>query len=228
VKIQFHICFLIAVFIAISCGKTNNNENVIAWVKNEAITTAELKHWMLLGKANVFNYFHQKYGVNDSKNFWIQKLGNEIPLEKLKETALEQAKRCKVQQIIALEKGIIETANFDEILGKLQKINDERKQKIEKGEPIYGPIRFTSRTYFFHVFDKMQIELKTELAKDELKPGKEDLLNLRKNKEQSLQEISGFLTMQYVDKNYESYIDKQTSKLDIKLNKSVYKKISLD
>lgn len=221
-----HICFLLLVFIALSCGE--QEQNVVAWINNEAITKAELKHWMLLEKANVYNYFYRKYGVNDNNKFWTQKQGNEIPIDKLKKTALEKAKRCKIQQIIALNKGLIETTNFDNIIGELETVNAERERKVENGEPVYGPVQFTSRTYFSHVFDKMKIELKTELAKDELKPDKKDLLGMQKDLTQSLEDISGFLTMQYVDLNYESYIDKQMIGLQINLNEAVYKKISID
>jgi hypothetical protein len=221
-----YIVFFIVMFIALSCNK--KEENVVAWINNEAITKSELRHWMLLEKANVYNYFYRKYGVNDSDNFWIQKLGDEVPLEKLKETALEQARRCKVQQIIALKKGIIKTANFDEIISELEKVNVERNMKVENNEPIYGPVQFTSRTYFFHVFDKMQIELKTELAKDELKPSKDVLLSMQKDKADAKKDISGFLTMQYVDKNYDTYIDKLVYVADMKINTKVYKKISVN
>jgi len=226
VKNYSYICFLVVVLIALSCDK--QNQDIVAWVNNEAITTAELKHWMLLEKANVFNYFHWKHGVDDSDNFWIQKLGNEIPLEKLKETALEQAKRCKVQQIIALEKGIIETANFDEVIGEMKKVNAERKMKVRNGEPIYGPVEFTSRTYFFHVFDKMQIELKNELAKNELKPSHEELNRMKNNHSNATKDVTGFLTMQYADKNYDSYIDQQMKELDVEINEIVYNNIRLN
>ena len=163
-----YICFLIALLLTISC--ITNNADTVAWINNEPITKAELKHWMLLEKANVYGYFYRKYNVSDSDKFWTQKQGDEIPLGKLKQVALEKASKCKVQQILALEKGIIKTANFDEIIRELETVNTERKRKVENSEPIYGPIQFTSRTYFFHVFDKMVIELKNELAKDELKP----------------------------------------------------------
>lgn len=221
-----YIIFLVVLLIAVGCNKTK--PTFVAWLDNEAITKSEMKHWMLLEKANVYNYFYRKYKVEDSKHFWTQKKGDEIPLEKLKETAIQKAKRCKIQQLLAREKGIIKTANFDEIVGKMKKVNAERKQKVEKGEPIYGPVQFTTRTWFFHVFDKMVIELKNELAKNELKPGNEELMQMQKNSGQASVDNSGFLTMQYVDSNYEEYIDSLMSATDFKITSEVYKKISLE
>lgn len=225
-KLGKHIGFLFLLLITISC-KTNNPE-VVAWVNNHAITKSELKHWMLLEKANVFNYFHRKHGVNDNENFWTQKLGDEIPIKKLKETALKQAKRCKVQQIIALKKGIIETTNFDKIIGELEIVNTERNQKVERGEPVYGPVQFTSRTYFSHIFDKMQIELKNELAKKELKPTQHYLQNMTQKYPEANKDITGFLSMQYVDNNYDNYFDSLTNTFELKINKSVFKTVSLN
>lgn len=221
-----YIIFLMVLLIAVGC--TKSKPDMVASLGSEVITKSELKHWMLLEKANVYSYFYREYGVEDSEQFWTQKLGDEIPLDKLKALALEKAKRCKVQQILALEKGIIKTANFDDIAEKMEAINVERRQKVEKGEPIYGPVKFTSRTYFSHVFDKMVIELKNELAKHELKPDEEELLIMQKKAGIASGESAGFLSMQYVDQHYEAYIDKIMSATDMKVNNEVYDKISLE
>lgn len=225
-KILKHIFILISLLGLVSCEHVDTN--IVGSINNEVITKTELNHWMLLEKANVYSYFFRKYDVQDSEQFWIEKQGDEIPLEKLKETALESAKRCKVQQVLALDKGIIKTTNFDEIMQELDNINAERLRKVENGEPIYGPKQFTSRTYFSHVFDKMVIALKNELAKDELKPN-EDQLNLIKDKAiDSKKDIKGFLIMQYVDSNYEAYINNISAKTIVSINTKVYKTIRIN
>ncbi|MEO9514081.1 MAG: hypothetical protein ABJN84_03110 [Flavobacteriaceae bacterium] len=216
---------IIFVFLTCVISCQNSDSEIVASLNNEPITKSELKHWMLLGKANVYNYFYRKYDVQDREQFWIEKQGDEIPLEKLKKTALEVAKRYKIQQLLALQKGIVSTINFDEIMLDLEKVNAERKRKVEKGEPIYGPIQFTSRTYFSHVFDKMVIALKNELSKDELKPNNKQLKLL---KEKSNKDMIGFLTMQYVDTNYKAYIDSLTVGSTVKIDKKVYEKIHIN
>ena len=222
-----HICLYFILFIAFSCGD-NNKHQIAAWVNDEPISEAELKHWMLLEKANVFNYFYQKYNMPDSDDFWTQKLDDEIPLTMLKIVALEKAKRCKTQQLLALKKGIIKTANFHEIISQLGSINAARKKKMENGEAVYGPVQFTTRTYFFSVYDKMLIDLKNELAKEELKLDSEDLINLQKDFDPEEKDNLGFLTMQYVDDNYDLYIDELMSKMDMKINNANYEKVGLD
>ncbi len=225
-KVYKHIGFLLLLLITLACVK--QEQNVVARLNDEAITRAELKHWMLLEKASVYNYFFRKYKVEDSEHFWTEKQGDEIPLELLKAQALEKVKRCKIQQLLALEKGIIKTSNFDEIMKELETVNAERKKKVEKGEPIYGPKQFTSRTYFFHVFDKMVIALKNELAKNELKPSNEQLKLMQSANNHSDKDISGFLTMQYVDTNYEAFIDNLMNATVVKINKKIYSNISLE
>ena len=190
----------------------------MACVNDEAISKSELKHWMLLEKANVYNYFYQTYKETANDNFWTQQLGDEIPLNKLREVALYKAKRSKVQLTLARDKGIIATADFDGIIQKLANVNNDRKAKNEKGEPIYGPVKFTSRTYFFDYFDKTVIELKNALAKNELKP---DNLQLQALQQQSNGNLE-FLIMQFVDENYEEFIDQLTDKASIKINHKVY------
>lgn len=220
--------YIFLVLLLHSPGCDNRKPLLVATLGSESITSTELKHWMLLEKANVYNYFYRKYKVDDSNQFWTQELGGEIPLEKLKAIALEKAKRCKVQQILALEKGVIKTTNFDEIIGEIDGVNEERMEKAEKGEPIYGPVQFTTRTYFSHVFDKLVIELKNELAKKELKPGKEELQLVQEKAGQTSMDNTGFLKMQFADQHYDAYIDELMGAADINVNIDVYDKISFD
>ncbi len=219
-------CFFLIFLVATSCHNNEliNKSEVVACVNNEPISTLEFKYWMLLEKANVYNYFYHKYQMSDSDNFWTQHLGNEIPLEKLKEVALMKAKRCKVQLTLARDKGIVETVDFDEIMGGLEEVNAQRREKVERGEPIYGPLQFSKRTYFSDLFDKTMIELKNALAKSELKPDDIIMQELHPRANRNLE----FLIMQYVDENYEKYIDQLTNKAEISINHEIYQNIELD
>jgi len=217
------IGFILTVIILVACQ--SNNPNEVARVNNHPITKSELQHRMLLEKANVYSYFYRKYGVDDCDDFWFQKLGDEVPIEKLRKVALTKVVRMKTQQILAFEKGLIKTINFDDILKDLEIVNAQRKQKVEQGEPIYGPVRFTSRTYFQHEFDRMVIKLKDELAKDELKPDQDELIKLQKANGQPDVNLSGFFIKQYVDKNYQRYIDLLSDSCDVEINNEEYEKI---
>lgn len=208
--------FAISFVLFISCDK--NDTNVIAWVNQYPVSNAEFKHWMLLQRAEVHNYFYNKYQLADSEDFWETEKEGQSPLEKLKEMALEKAARCKVQQVMALKKGIVDNIDFDQMMVEMQEENLQRKKKIERGEVVYGAKRYTPRTYFAHEFDKMVIQLKTALVNDELRPSEKDIKALIENDDYPLDEHKGFYQMQYVEKNYDQFIDSLVNTAAIELN----------
>jgi hypothetical protein len=201
----------------VSCNK--DDASVIAWVNQYPISNAEFKHWMLLQRAAVHNYFYTTYNIADSEDFWETETEGESPMEMLKEMALEKAVRCKVQQIMALENGIADHIDFDQMMLEMQEENLKRKKKIEKGEVVYGAKHYTERTYFAHEFDKMVIQLKSALSKEELKPSEKDLKAMVKNEHFPLEDNLSFYQMQYVETNYAQFIDSLTQSAEVKLNK---------
>jgi len=219
-------CFAVAMlFVLTNCSQEPND--VVARVEGQTITSSELTYWMLLEKANTFNYFYQKYKVVDSKSFWTQKFGNETPLARLRRVALNKAVRCKIQQILALDKGIIESANFNKIMQELDGVNAERKSAVSNQEPVYGLVRFTKRTYFSHVLDKMIVQLKNKLAENELKPDAKTMRELKSKHPHPSENLSGFITMQYVDQVYEQYVDAMARKAKVEINSGVFTRVSL-
>lgn len=222
-----HKSFLFALAILMfSCNKVNTD--IVAKVNNYPISMSELRYWMLLQRAEVYNYYYREYGINDSDDFWEEKIEGKSPLEMLKELALEKAVRIKIQQILALEKGIVDQIDFNQIISKMEGENLRRKEKVEKGEVIYGQLEFTERTYFALEFDKMLLKLKPELLKSELNPSEEELELLVKNKEFPLEDHYGFYKMQYVEENYEQYIDSLVERAEIELNKKNWGAIDAD
>jgi hypothetical protein len=218
----------IFLFPVLITGCSEDRQNVVAVLENHPITTAELRYWMLLEKANVYSYFYRKHQVADGDDFWTTKLADEVPLERLKETALAKVKRCKVQQILARQKGIIHTAHFDEIVHALDRVNKERMKRIENGEPVYGPTQFTTRTYFSHVFDKMVIDLKSALATKELKFEDQQQPAVHGATVQDSTIKVGALNMFLVDKRYEQYIDSLALWSVLDVHEKVYRDIGLE
>lgn len=211
---------------SISCK--DQRPEPVAWVNDLLISQLEFRHWMLLEKANTFNYFYQKYKVNESDHFWTDTFGGEVPIDRLRKVALEKAIDCKVQQAMALEKGVIDRVDFDVIVQKVKQVNTARKKTVESGEPVYGPVKFTKRTYFSYVFDKMVIDLKNELAKKELRPNQEQLRLLKSKSGDTSKDLSGFLGMQYVDQEYPNYVKKIVSNATVSINDQVYRTIQLN
>ena len=213
---KYHIFIILILFLSLTEGCTRD-KNIIAMVNGIPVTSSEMSYWMLLEKADVYRYFYQKYEVKDSENFWYTSCGGEIPIKKLKKKAFNNAKRCKVEQQLAYNKAIISEMNFDSIVSKVAVLNKKRSEKIKKGIVVYGPKKFTIRTYFLYQHDKMVYELKDELRKKELKPTRKDLELLKPGDQYSVDNNHLFYEMQYVDKNYDSFIDSMTQIAVVKL-----------
>lgn len=223
-KSNILITLILIVMLLASC---QNDTSVAAWVDDAPITLSEMNYWMLLNKAKVHRHFYMTYGVNDSDDFWASSYGEESPLEMLKSLALQDAKRCKVQQLLACEKGLIVELNFDSMVASMPRANQKRSEKVERGEVIYGPKQFTIRTYFSYLNDKMVFKLKEQLVKQELAPTREELEALKPSPETSVDQYKGFLSMQYVDDNYDAFIDSIMAAYVVRLNKSNWNTIVL-
>lgn len=219
--------FLAVILVSFLAGACQKNTEVVAWVDEAPITTSEMNYWMLLKKAEVYRYFYLEYGVNDSDDFWHSEYEGESTINRLKNLALDASKRCKVQQILAYDRGLIDEMNFDVVIAQMVGENSERAQKLSRGEVIYGPKAFTHRTYFAYQFDKMVIALKEKLAHKELKASHEDLELLKPNAEISVEEYEGFLRRQYVDENYEAFIDSIAKSTRVKLNKKIWQSLKI-
>jgi len=223
---QYYILSILS-FLLLMAGACQKDSGVVAWVDEAPITSSEMDYWMLLNKAEVYRHFYQEYGINDSDTFWLSTYGGKQPTEMLKTRALYEARRCKVQQLLALQKGVSTEINFDSIVANLEQENIRRAEKVRRGEPIYGPKKFTVRTYFASEHDKMVYALKDKLAEQELKPTQREMELLRSNNKVSGSDRDLFFTMQFVDENYDAYIDSVTRSSTIIINEKIWKSIEL-
>jgi len=198
-------------------GCTTEKNGIFLHVNDEPVTLSELEFWMSLSKAEVSGYFFREYGVQQTADFWEKSYGQESPSEMLKELAIKRLVECKVQQLFAKELGLIDNIGFDQLMSELQDFNEDRKIRHAKGEPIYGPIQFTSRTYFDHVFDKMVYDVKQYLLNEH-----SDLIingvNDGGTQNGAPLENSGFYQMQSVDLVYEQMVAQRIMEADVRIN----------
>ena len=90
--------------------------NTVATINGEKVVLAEFQHWLSLNKFKVYSFFYKKFGVRGSENFWQSTYGGYFPKDILKEIALKEIIRIKLQMILAKEKGILSTINYDQIV----------------------------------------------------------------------------------------------------------------
>jgi len=115
-------------------------------------------------RAAVFNYFRDKYGTQDHPTFWTTSYGGEIPAEKAKELALKEIVRIKTQQQLAQQHGILVDTSYAAFSSKLQQENQRRKQMVDQGQVIYGPIQYDEAGYYDYLISNMIIDLKEQLV----------------------------------------------------------------
>lgn len=224
---MFRAIFIYAAIVLLALGACSTSDKEVAYVEGYPITASEMHYWMLLKKAEVNRYFYREHRVHNADNFWENEYNNESPIAMLKNLAMQEAKRCKVQQIMAFERGLVQEIHFDSITAQVGVENSRRAEKVERGEVIYGHQHFTQRSYFSHQFDNMVYLLKQELSEQELKPSLAELEQFIPSDTFMIDEYMGFLKMQYVDENYEAFVDSMANNVKIKLNKRVWNTITL-
>ena len=74
-----------------------NNNDSIAWGNSEPIACCEFAIYFPKHKADVVSYIKNKYGENDSKDFWTKDFGNgDIPINLAKKATLEEIELVKL------------------------------------------------------------------------------------------------------------------------------------
>jgi hypothetical protein len=203
----------------------------VATVDDEEVSAAELRHWMLLERAAVARYFFREHGVRDAGDLWRREFGGESPAKMLRERALREIVRIKVQQLLAREKGIVDTANFLEIMEARAEVNRTRRERIERGGVVYGPPAFTPRVYFDHVFDRMVEDLKAHLSETDFKLSDAELMD--RFRDQGLEgvrvfeQVRGALQMQYVDETYDRWVERRVETAVVRIHDNVFDRVAV-
>ncbi|WNR46163.1 peptidylprolyl isomerase [Paenibacillus roseipurpureus] len=136
----------------------------MAWVDGIPIEKGEMLRVMNQNRSLVFNYFHEKYGVENSSDFWEGKIGGEVPKELLKKNALDTLVRIKVEDKLAYDEHLIKTMDYKDFLSEWTLENKRRKETVAKGGVIYGPVEFDEKQYFEYSHSNMKIKLKDAWA----------------------------------------------------------------
>ncbi|QDS99204.1 hypothetical protein HG15A2_24960 [Adhaeretor mobilis] len=150
------------------CTVAKAVEDVVATVNGHDITLPEFRRSLLDHRAAVFDYFSRQYGADEVQGkFWTSSFDGEVPLKKLRKLALDSSVRIKLQQQLALEKGLVRDISYAAFLRRLAEENRNRKRAVENHEPIYGPVEYSESTGYTHNFSLLVVRLKQSLADDD-------------------------------------------------------------
>ncbi|MED5019198.1 peptidyl-prolyl cis-trans isomerase [Paenibacillus chibensis] len=165
-------------------------EEAVLTVDGEPVSLREFEAAMLRERLATIRLFQTKYGAVYDQGFWNRSYGGKTPLETLRQTALEQMIRLKVQQIAAMREGVIQNISYDRTLQKRGKENQEREAAVRSGKVIYGPVQYGEEEYFQYTFSNMLTSLKKHLAASKLALSPEEIsLFYDENKESLYQGV---------------------------------------
>lgn len=148
------------------------DEDTVAFVNGEPVSEGEFRLLTEANRSDVYRYFREKYGAEDGEGFWNRSFGGEIPLERLRDVALDAAVKDKIIQLSARKLGLIDDLSFDGLVGRWQDENERRKKTIERGGVIYGPQQIDLTAFRTLELNDLEAKLKRmmeqEISDDEL------------------------------------------------------------
>ena len=110
---------------------------------------------------DVTRYFYETYGASVDSEFWEKDFQGEVPSRMLAERTIEQLKYNHAVYKHAKELKYIDSATYEALLERMEAENALRKEKVQKGEPVYGLMEYTQdlyREYEMDIFQKKYCE----------------------------------------------------------------------
>lgn len=125
-------------------------------VDGKKISEQEFLAAAALRRYAVTSYFTEKTGGSVDAGFWEREMDGEIPYQKLAEEAIEELKYFHAVYGLAKEKGYIEDDTYEAFLARREAENAYRKEKIAKGEAVYGLSEYSLDLYREYEMDALQ------------------------------------------------------------------------
>ncbi|MBU5351710.1 SurA N-terminal domain-containing protein [Paenibacillus barcinonensis] len=163
--------FIIAssAYFAIS-GHTPSEDTYVAKVNGSWVTQHEFKREMQQQRARAIQYFLSTYGAQYNKDFWKTDFEGENPEQYLKQLAMKEIIRVKVELELAQNKGLISGSSHDDLMHEMKIENQRRREALASDQPIYGPEQFDEVSFMNYFTSKVRNRLKETLSVNELKP----------------------------------------------------------
>jgi hypothetical protein len=135
----------------------------ILTVNTDPIDSREFLLQMGTNRAQVFQYFYDHYGVQDSATFWTTPHGGVTPLTMIKQLTTQQLVQLTVQLEMARARGLVGDITYGTMLADMQQENQRRATAVAQHQPVYGLTSFTEATYFSYVTSNLEANLKQNL-----------------------------------------------------------------
>lgn len=143
--------FLASVFVALACWG-GEDTSVVARVNGAPITRCELDF-------SLAYYRPQFSNVKQTSN-----LGEGDSIGLALRSVLDKAIDVKLQELLAVEHGLMIDASYENFLIDWAKENVVRQKAKEQNQVVYGPIQFSESAFYQYRFSQVVMRLKESLA----------------------------------------------------------------
>ncbi|AKG33854.1 hypothetical protein [Paenibacillus durus] len=178
----------------------------VAWVNGEPVAYGEFRTRMLELRGEVAAETAKDGADPGAKGFWTSDTRGETPLGLLKKKTLALLIRVKVQQIAAKEAGIIEDIGYEAFLSRLDAENRTRSSRLRRGEPVYGPKQYSEKAYYLYTLANLELALRQRLAEED---------GNRSGRPMD-------------DERYKAWLNRQEANAVVRVNPSLYEKLSVE
>lgn len=140
------------------------NTDTIALINGDPLCYQEYKYFLNRNRAGVIGHYRKVFGLRYAKDFWTDESNQVTPANELKNRALEDAVKVKIQQQLAREYGLIDDIGYANFLTLWQNENQRRKKALVNRQVIYGPEQYTEAGYYDYLLSNLIIGLKRMLT----------------------------------------------------------------
>ena len=211
IKRKFIIIILIAFIQCITNGCIKHFAvDTIIVIADETVTMDEFEYYILQKRALVFNQSTENKAMQASYTNREKNINGKPAIEILKDTVLKQIVHDKIILILAKKEGLIDSISFSYLQSLNKNDNHLRKQAINNGEVIYGPVEKSFDMFLPFYLSNLEIILKEKHAK-KFVPDEEKMKAYYHTNKDSVYKNDSLLYLQV-----KISFDKQHSATDIK------------
>lgn len=175
-KIYVIIVIIVAIFLGILGGffLKKRMDTFHLKINGLSIDKREYEHVMQEMIYDTTDYFAKTYRASVDRDFWTKDFNGEVPYKVLTDFALKRLKEIRVTYEVAKEEGYVESIDYQSLLERFNTENKTRKEKIEKGEVVYGLSQFDLDLFIEYDLDGIEKKYCNDLEHENMQISEEE------------------------------------------------------
>ncbi len=184
-------------------------------------------------RSSIFNKYTTEQ-VN-SDDFWHLDVDGQTPLDAIEEKALNELVHRKTVQRMAVERGLLEALDFDEIMQMAAQENAERESAYDSGQIVYGKRNYKANEFYEYFYSNLEAQLINDIIKNDISVSDEECMAYyeeNKEKDVDLQgeysEVKAIVKRCIQDDKAEAYIRKAVDEARVTYQKEHLDRIAVE